>query len=167
LYFLKSLKINRRIWTDTALFDGLPYDVGTQTDHLFRGTLSTMLERMVDQSGELLSYSEFIVALRNSDHPFVPLFFFLDGMSRGEESRLRHDRIVCAHLVIPAILASFGYDYQQPSKAEFEKILSQIEHEQVLGNLLLLVQGLKLESDRGFSKLVSLLNAKSTNLDLS
>jgi len=53
--FLKALKLNLRIWTDTALFHGLTYDQGVATDHFFRDSLASMADRLQDRDNVIIS----------------------------------------------------------------------------------------------------------------
>jgi hypothetical protein len=154
--FLKALKLNLRIWTDTALFHGLTYDQGVATDHFFRDSLASMADRLQDRDNVIISMDAFSKAVQRDKHPYVDVFQYLDGVCTGEE-RYRFDRIVCAHLVLLATLNSSGYDYQQSTAARMAEAAAKCEHPVVLSNLEYMIRNLKLERDTGFQRLLSVL----------
>jgi len=154
--FLKALKLNLRVWTDTALFDSLAYDQGVASDHFFRDDLASMADQLQDKDSGIISLKAFSRAIQHDKHPYVDVFQYLDGVCSGEE-RFRFDRIVCAHLVLLATLNSSGYDYQQSTAERMAEAAGKCEHPAVLANLEYMIRSLMLEKDPGFQQLLQVL----------
>jgi hypothetical protein len=153
--FLKSLKLGRQVWTSATLFDGLAYESADATDHFFGDRLTSMAEEL-DLTETVMSMREFETAVKANEHPFIDLFRFFDGLC-AQEDRLRHDRVLCAHLVLITTLNRFGYDFQKTDTHRFETIISGVRNPTVLQNLKTLVTRVKLEDDKEFSRLLALL----------
>jgi hypothetical protein len=155
--FLKALKLNMRVWTDTALFESLTYDTGVAKDHFFRDNLAAMVDQF-QADGNVLSLAEFIEAVHQKRHPYIDVFKYMDNVCSGE-GRYRFDRIVCAHLVLLATLNSFGYDYQESTIERIKEAAIKCENMAVLENLCGIIKQLKLEEDRGFHQLLQVLTS--------
>lgn len=160
--FLKTLKLNSQVWTDTALFEGVPYAQANATDHFFKDALRSMAEQVTSKDSTM-SLQDFTVAVGQADHPYVDVFRFVDGLNRSE-GRLRHDRVTCAQLVLIATLNRFGYDYQRTEDNEIRRVVGYIRHPEVLANLVQLITRMRLDGDREFSRLVSLIDGESPAL---
>ena len=159
--FLKTLKLNSQVWTDTALFDGVPYAQENSTDHFFKDALRSMAEQVTSKD-TTMSLEEFKVAVSHADHPYVEIFRFVDGLNRSED-RLRHDRVTCAQLVLIATLNRFGYDFQRTEDGGIRQVVAYIQHAEVGANLGKLITRMRLHDDPEFSRLISLLAEGSTD----
>lgn len=130
--FLNYIEAFHWVMTDTALFDGLPYDHAIQGDHFFADEFRRYCE-LCNSSEAQLTFDAF------STGPYVnpellPVLGFLDGLT-PEELRLRWDRLIALHLLIQAFLNDFGYQRQRASKRGFEEIVAQARNQRVLANL--------------------------------
>jgi hypothetical protein len=153
--FLKALKLGNQVWTSTTLFDGLDYDSAIAADHFFGDRLTSMAEQL-DSAEPTMSLKRFESAVAEEEHPFVDMFRFFDGLCAGED-RYRHDRAICAHLVLIATLNRFGYDFQTTEVEEIIQVISTAKNPEVLANLKVLVERVKLDKDPEFSRLIGLL----------
>lgn len=149
------MKLGSQIWTSTTLFDELPYDSAVAADHFFGDRLTSMAEQL-DSSESVMSIREFESAVAEDKHPFVDIFRFFDGLCAGE-GRYRHDRVICAHLVLIATLNRFGYDFQVTDNAKIREIIAKVDNPGVLANLNAMVRRVRLDDDPEFSRLLALL----------
>jgi hypothetical protein len=152
-----ALRLVLRSWSDIDLFkDVLSYDPRYATDHFFIDDLRAMADsfRSNRQGEVLLSFDAFQEVIKAADHRYVSIFRYLDGLSRGE-SRYRFDRLVCAHLVLLAVLNGYGYDYQRTSLSELEHVARHCEHERVLTNLAALIRDHMLDRNRAFHQVIT------------
>lgn len=155
--FLKALKLGSEVWTAATLFEDLPYDDASAADHFFGDRLTSMAEEL-DSAEPVMRIKEFESAVAEDEHPFVDIFRFFDGLCAGE-GRYRHDRVVCAHLILIATLNRFGYDFQATEDAKIGEVIARVENPEVLANLRVLVERVRLEEDPEFSRLLRLLSA--------
>jgi hypothetical protein len=158
LTFIKVLKLYLRTWTQVELFEGIPYNSDDATDHFFSDELRGVADAFRTEE-TILSLKTFEERIQTKDHPFTPILTFLDGLS-ASEPRLRHDRVVAAHLVLLAFLNRFGYDFQRYDDAA---LTSAAEHckPQVLANLGRLIRRMGLADDPEFGRLVRLLDSRA------
>jgi hypothetical protein len=167
--FLKALKLTMQVWSDTVLFEvhdspgsGTArllhdYDARRATDHFFREELVAMTEAFSVGSDET-TYKQFRTAIGSDEHPFLDMFRFFDGL-RANEGRLRHDRLICAHLVLLTTLNRFGYDFQETEERSARDVLHGMENRTVATNLARLIRRMKLDSDVEFGRLLALIDA--------
>jgi hypothetical protein len=162
--FLKALKLTTQVWTDTllfedvALFDGAFYDTTKATDHFFRDHLISMADEFTADV-QLTSFSEFKSAVAHEEHPYVDVFRFFDGLDASED-RLRHDRLICAHLVLLTTLNRFGYDFQKTQVEKTQIVIERVNNPRVLTNLKELIRRMKLDTDQEFARLLKLIDER-------
>ena len=156
--FLKSLKLGRQVWTSTVLFKELDYDVAIARDHFFADRLASMAEQL-DTAEPAMRIKEFESAVAEEEHPFIDIFRFFDGLCAGED-RFRHDRVVCAHLILIATLNRFGYDFQCTPDDRILEVVANIENPEVLANLKGMIEQVRLDRDPVFAQLLSLISTE-------
>lgn len=156
--FLKALKLNITIWTDVRLFEGLAYDDSEAADHFFRDALSSMADLLFAKETPM-PFVAFQEAVSRRDHPYIEVFKFFDDV-KATESRFRHDRIVCAHIVMAATLNAFGYDYQASSDQHIRDTAGRVQNQAVLENLCTMVEELKLMENHEFARTARLLRER-------
>ncbi len=130
--FLNYIEAFHWVMTDTALFDGLPYNHAIQGDHFFADEFRRYCELCNPSEGQL-TFDGF--SMGPYDNPeLLPVLEFLDGLT-PEELRLRWDRVIALHLLLQAFLNDFGYRRQHASKRGFEEIAAQARNHRILVNL--------------------------------
>jgi len=68
--FLKALKLNISVWTDTSLFKDLDYDDDQATDHFYKDDLISMADSFFTDE-HVMTLAEFTVTVRQRRHPYV------------------------------------------------------------------------------------------------
>ncbi|KAG8153421.1 hypothetical protein BFF94_012805 [Burkholderia catarinensis] len=149
--FIKYLSIMRWVITDVSLFDGLQYDVSIQRDHFFSDGLRVYTKPCwVD--GKVVSYDMF----RSEQYALadtLPVLNFFDGLQKNE-NRYRWDRLAALHLILAAYINKFGYDLQRTSEVKLQKIAREIQHPEVLNNLIIWLRRHHLSRDREAKRLM-------------
>jgi hypothetical protein len=153
--FAKAIKLGLDAWSEVRLFDGLNYDASHSTDHFFRGQIARLVDNFRDPETDApLTWSKFEQILSAGQNNFTDVFSYLT--SEDLRSQLKYQRLMAAYLVLVATINSFGYDYQRISDTQIENI-SRDCMQAVRGNLLMMVERLSLEKERGFRDLVKIL----------
>lgn len=152
--FLKALKLNILVWTDTDLFKNVAYDSSEALDHFYKDELISMADSFYEKD-RVMTLGEFTAAVREEKHPYVDVFRFFDGLT-ADEDRYRHDRVVTAHLVLIATLNSFGYSFQRTSGQNISAVIAHMHQPRVLEGLQSIVLRLDLQDDESFSALLRL-----------
>jgi hypothetical protein len=78
------------------------------------------------------------------------------GLCAGE-GRYRHNRVICAHLVLIATLNRFGDDFQKTDGAEMSEVISNVDNPVVHADLKVPIKQARLDHDPEFSRLIGLL----------
>lgn len=150
--FLKALKLNILVWTDTDLFKNVAYDSSEAMDHFYKDELISMADSFYTEEG-VMTLAEFTAAVRAEKHPYVDVFRFFDGL-KADEERHRHDRVVTAHLVLIATLNSFGYSFQRTTDENIRAVTEHMHQPLVLEGLRDIVRRLDLQDDESFAALL-------------
>jgi hypothetical protein len=156
--FLKAIKLNIGVWTDTDLFKRVTYDSSEASDHFYRDELISMADSFFDES-TAMTLAEFTAAVREEKHPYVDVFRFFDGL-RAAEERHRHDRVITAHLVLIATLNSFGYSFQRTSEEKIGSVIDNVIEPGILEGLRDMVVRLDLQDDASFSGLLGVITSR-------
>jgi hypothetical protein len=156
--FLKALKLNISVWTDTDLFKNIGYDSSLATDHFYKDDLISMADSFFE-GDRAMSLVEFTAAVREEKHPYVDVFCFFDGLKATEE-RHRHDRVVTAHLVLISTLNSFGYSFQKTTEENMGAVIDQLIQPRVLEGFRNMVVRLDLQNDESFAALLGVIERK-------
>lgn len=130
--FLNYIEAFHWVMTDTALFEGLPYNHTIQGDHFFADEFRRYCELCSPSEGQM-TFDDFLTG-PYADPELLPVLGFLDGLAR-EELRFRWDRLIALHLLLQAFLNDFGYRRQHASKRRFGEIAAQARNQKVLANL--------------------------------
>lgn len=136
--FIKYLRAITWIITAAALFDRLPYDEQTSTDHFFRDDLRRVCDSCLvqEEDGEyhFISLDE-LRGRMGEDEVLVSTLDFFNGL-RGDESRYRWDRVVALHLILIAFINDFGYQFQRSTGKQMDEVAGKFRTREVPQNLL-------------------------------
>ncbi len=155
LELIKFLNLAEGLMTDVKLFkdftlpNGDRYEAGFATDHFFRNQLETCYSTII-QEGLVISYSAFLENLEAHLNPAEPVYLFIDGM-KPSENRLRWYRLHIFHIILMAILNSYGYDYQY---IETKDLNIGSPNYMLLKNLKILVEDHRLEQQKELGSLI-------------
>jgi hypothetical protein len=124
LEFIKFLKVFPQIFCDFELIEGRDANGDIAYDHFFRNNFGHLPNSIITDQGQVMSYSEFLKDLSNSEKNLKSLYEFLDGIS-PEENRKRWDRIYFLNLTLIIFLNHYGYDFQMTNEKKIEAALSK------------------------------------------
>jgi hypothetical protein len=136
--FIKYLRAITWIITAARLFDRLPYDEQTATDHFFRDDLRRVCDSCLvqEEDGEdhFISLDE-LRGRMGEDEVLVSTLDFFNGL-RADESRYRWDRVVALHLILIAFINDFGYQFQRSTRKQMDEVAGKFRTREVPQNLL-------------------------------
>jgi hypothetical protein len=156
LDFIKYVKALGWAACDVSLFDGLNYPADRQTDHLFKDIVRLICDTCC-ADGNFLDQDAVHQVLqgKSQDRRYQSVHRFLDGLKRA-----RWDRIVVIDLFVMAFLNTFGYETQHSTAKDFDKVVREIENEQILRNLRRWLVKLGLEKETGARLIVNAIEAR-------
>ena len=134
LYFLRYMAALHWCMTDVALLHGLDYDKEHEIDHFFSDNFRLYCDICISQDDSIIEFNE-LVNKTNNDDSLVGVLDYFDGMTPNEE-RFRWDRLVAFHLLLIGFINTFGYAEQETSFEKVKRVTSQIQHPEILINLI-------------------------------
>lgn len=161
--FLKYLRAIFWVVTDTALFQGLPYDPYHFKDHFFRDDLRRACDSLLirEENSEERSFPSLdeVREKMGAEGTLDSTLGFFKGLC-SDEKRYRWDRVVALHLLLLAFINDFGHEFQRSTGEQMEQVADEFETDEVPRNLLTWLSRLGLAKEGNAMKVGGVLRAK-------